>query len=119
MEPDCDQKMAFLSTMKPVASYNHHVGTRKPPKTKTSSILTIKGIPSIPGIQRMVHVGRVRRSIELLDSVSLENLRLEILKQSHDAFTTEFKRIFHEGQQCLDLAADVSDLGDELLMEFA
>ena len=42
---------------------------------------------------------------------------MEILKQSHDAIT-EFKVIVQEGQQRLDLAADVSDLGDELLVEF-
>ena len=32
MEPDCDQQMELLSTLKLVASSYDHVGTREPPK---------------------------------------------------------------------------------------
>ena len=48
-----------------------------------------------------------------------ENLRLETLKQpsEHNAIFL-CKLIVQEGQQCLNLAAEVSALGDELLMEF-
>ena len=70
--------------------------TREPPKTRLSSILPYNVNPSIPGTRRKDHANHVPRSIELLDSNSLENLRLETLKQSHDAIT-EFKRIVHEG----------------------
>ena len=116
MEHYHDQQMAVLSTPKPLASSNDHVGTREPPKNQLSSLLSIIVNPSFPGSRRKDHSNHVRRSIELLDPISLKNLQLEIFKQSHDA-VTEFKPIVQEGQQCLDLAADVSDLGDEI-MEF-
>ena len=64
MKTDCDQQMAFLSTLKPVATSNNYDDTRDPSKSKTSSILPVKYIPSIDGIQRKNHAGRVRRSIE-------------------------------------------------------
>ena len=50
---------------------------------------------SIHGTQRKDHADRFRRSIEVLDSISLKNLRLETLKQSHDAIT-ELKLIDQE-----------------------
>ena len=115
MEHYHDQQMAVLSTLKPLASSNDHVGTREPPKNQLSLLLSIIFNPSFPGSRRKDHSNHVRRSIELLDPISLKNLQLEIFKQSHDAIT-EFKPIVQEGQQCLDLA-DVSDLGDEI-MEF-
>ena len=90
MEPYQDQQMAVLSTLKSI---------------------------QVSLEFKKDHANHVRRSIELLDSNSLENLRLETLKQSHDAIP-EFKRIVHEGQQGSDLAAEVSDLGDEMLTEF-
>ena len=36
MEPACDQQKAFLSTLKSVASSYDYLGTREPPKSKTS-----------------------------------------------------------------------------------
>ena len=36
MGPYYDQQMAFLSTLKPVASSYDNVGTREPPRNKTS-----------------------------------------------------------------------------------
>ena len=117
MEPYYDQQMAVLSTLKQFTSSYDHVGTREPPKTQLSSILPIKVNPSIPGTQRKDHANHVRRSNRLLNSNSLGNLRLETLKPWHDAIT-EFELIVHEGQQCLDLAAEISDLGEEMLMEF-
>ena len=117
MELNCDQQMAFVSTLKLVASSCDHVGTHQLLQIKTIPILPIKVVPSIPGNQRMGHADRVRRSIELLDPKSLESLRLGTFKQSHDVFF-ELTLIVQERQQCLDLAAEVSDLEDDLLMEF-
>ena len=117
MEHYHDQQMAVLSTLKPMASTYDHVGTREQPKTQLSSIVPNKFNPSIPGTRKKDHANHVRRSIELLDPISLNNLQLEILKQSHDAID-EFKLNVQERQQCLDLAAEVSDLGDEMLKEF-
>ena len=42
IEPDCDQQMAFLSILQPVASSYDYAGTREPPKSKTSSKLPVK-----------------------------------------------------------------------------
>ena len=70
MKRDRDQQMAFLSILKPVASSFHHVGTREPPKTKTSPMLPNKINPSIPGNREKDHAYRVRSSIELRDSNS-------------------------------------------------
>ena len=117
MEPYYDHQMAVLSTLKQLASSYDHVRTREPPKTLLSSLLPIKVNPSIPRTQRKDHANHVRRTIKLLNSNSLGNLCLETLKQWHDAIT-EFKRIVHGGQQCLDLASEISDLGDGMLMEF-
>ena len=68
--------MAVLSTLKPVASSNDHVGTREPIELKIAKLSQSE----YPGTQRKDHGNHVRSSIELLDSISLENLRLEILK---------------------------------------
>ena len=50
MEPGCDQQIELLSTLKPVASSNDHVGTSELPKCKTRSILPDKVISRIAGI---------------------------------------------------------------------
>ena len=116
MGPFHGQQMAVLSTLHIARSYDNG-GARETPKTQLSSIFPIKVNPSIPETQRKDHANHVRRSIELLNSNSLEKLRLQKLKQSYDIIT-EFKRIFPEGQRCLDLAAEVADIGDEMLMGF-
>ena len=117
MDPDCDQQMTFLSTLKPVASSYYSVGTHEPPRNKTSSLLPVKNFPLFAGIQRKAHASGVRRFMELLDSNSLESLRLETLKQSQDSFT-KFTLIVQEGLQRLYLASDVSDVGDEVSTKF-
>ena len=98
MEPYHDQQMTILSTLKPIASSYDHVGTRGPPQTQLSSILPIKVNPSILGTRKKImRVMFAALSNELLDSNSHKNLRLEILKQSHDAIN-EFKLIVQGGQ---------------------
>ena len=94
------------------------MGTHEPPKTQLSSLLPNEVNPNIHGTQRKDLAMHVRRSIDVLDSNSLENLRLDTLKEPHDAIT-EIKRIVHHRQPCLTLAAEVSsNLGDEMLVEF-
>ena len=112
MEPDCKQQMAFLSTLKPVANLYNYIAAYEPLKSKTSSLLSLKVDLCVTGSQSKDRADCVRRSFDYIRSNSFDNFGVKTLKQSHGAFT-EFTFIVQERQRCLNLAAEVSDLGDE------